>query len=291
MNLQIQAPKKFAGKSSAASLQALDRIQLPSMEIPPKLKRGLYTIHSQGFLYDFIYSPTEEDRLFVLLSGYADRDKLEPPVFQRWSWEKYFPGHRLYIADPSLNLDKEIGLAWYVGTSASYILPSIAELIDNVAKSVGVAPHNVILYASSGGAFATLKLSPLLPKSTSVVINPQTDITRFDSRHVEIFLRVCFDSMKRDEAIRAFPERLSVMSDIEKLRNNKIVYAQNIVDTHHMKDHFQPFADALGLREENGYSQNMIETVFFTNEEGHAKGESPEIFPDLINRALRLASI
>lgn len=291
MNTQIQIPRKAPGKSSATSIQGLERVLLPNTTVPQDLKKGLYRIDSDGFLYDFIYSPAQENRLFVLLSGYADRERLDPPVFQRWSWEKYFPGHRLYIADPSLHLDKDIGLAWYVGTSSAYIMPKIAELIANVATSAGISLDNVILYASSGGGYAALKLSALLSQVTSIVINPQTDITRYKSRHVETFLRVCFDSLTRDQAIQKYPERLSVIPDIDKLQNNKIVYAQNLVDKHHMTDHFQPFAKAFGLNKEGDYSTDVFQTVFFKNEEGHAKGESPEIFPDLINRALALTAM
>src|SRR5690606_13788895 len=130
--------------------------------------------------------------------------------------------------------------------SKKNILPFIVELIKSVAKSAGVALNNVILYASSGGGFAALKLSALLPEATSIVINPQIDITRYESGHVETFLRVCFDSMTREDAIQAYPDRLSVIPDVPKLKENKLVYAQNLVDKHHMVDHFEPFADVAG---------------------------------------------
>lgn len=284
----VQTPKNAVDKAGANSLEKLERISLESCAIPRELRRGLYSYTVDPFCYEFIYNPGEENRLFVLLSGYADRERLTPPIFQRWSWQRYFPGHCLYIADPSLHLDKNLGLAWYVGTKKASVLPSLVELITQVAERIGVDSNDIILYASSGGGFAALKLAALMPEVTSVVINPQTDITRYDNRSVERFLRICFEGAKREEARLAYPERLSVFADIDRLRNSKIVYAQNLIDPHHISDHFLPFSDAVGLDEQFGYCSQNIQSVFFKNEGGHAKGETTEIFPHLISRAIAL---
>ncbi|CAM4232553.1 hypothetical protein [Bordetella muralis] len=290
MSETIQIPSKAPGKSGAASLQQLERIHLQSSSLPNDLNKGLYTYAEDNFQYDFIYRPSSTRRLFVLLSGYVDRKLLSPPVFQRWSWAKYFPGHSLYIADPSLNLEANLGLAWYVGTEANYILPSVAELILRVAKKIDIPLSDVIIYASSGGGFAALKLAALIPEVTSVVINPQTEITKYDNPGVERFLRTCFNGLTRERAIEQYRNRLSVFPDIEKLKARKIIYAQNLIDTHHINDHFLPFAAQVGLEKESSYSNKNIKTIFFENEGGHGKGESPEVFPSLIRHAINISA-
>ncbi|WP_218240971.1 hypothetical protein, partial [Pseudomonas sp. 2822-17] len=77
------------------SLEELKKFNLEWPTIPKALQEGLYTYKYEGFEYDFLYKPSQEKRLFVLLSGSANRSKFTPPVFQRWSWAEYFPGHCL----------------------------------------------------------------------------------------------------------------------------------------------------------------------------------------------------
>jgi len=282
-------PVKEPGKTGLEALQSLPRFESEGLNFPSSLSRGLYSFKFGQFEYDFIYTPGRENRLFVLFSGYVDRQRLELPVFQRWSWAKYFPGHCLYIADPTLKLSRRLGLGWYVGTRDEEVLPVLTELIRHVAGCLGIDLRNVIGYASSGGGFAILQISRLMPEITVITINPQVDITLFDNSGVPKFLEVCFGGISKEDAIARFPSRLSVIPGAEQLAQNRILYAQNTMDEHHMDVHFKLFADTLGLTQGNHYCRNLVKTMFFVNPGGHAKAEPPELLPELLQAATDLS--
>jgi hypothetical protein len=255
-------------------------------DIPNKLNEGLYSFTYKNFEYDFLYRPSKEKRLFVLLSGYADRAKFDPPVFQRWTWSRYFPGHCLYISDPTLKLHKDLGLAWYVGTREEEILPIIVQIIKNVAIKLDIPLRNVIVYASSGGAFAALHLSALIPEVITVAINPQIDITQYRNGTVKRFLCRCFDGINPGDAILEYPNRLSIIPICTKLLNNRVIYVQNKLDTHHYEDHFKVFAKEIGLNDSNNYKVKKIEAILFEHPGSHAKAETPEVFQAIMEKIL-----
>lgn len=107
---------KAAGKVSLSSLSHIPQFEIND-QINCDLKTPTLYLEKEGkHRIDYLWQPNlEHDRLFVLFSGNAMRSKNDPPVFQRWSWSKHFPGSCLYVSDPSLYLSKDIGLAWYSG--------------------------------------------------------------------------------------------------------------------------------------------------------------------------------
>ena len=55
------------------------------------------------------------DRLFIMLNGAVDRKKTPLPVFARWNWGRVLGGHVLAVCDPTLYLDEELNIGWFVG--------------------------------------------------------------------------------------------------------------------------------------------------------------------------------
>lgn len=287
MDIEIKIPRKEPTKVGSSRLQSISRIHAGSLdEFSPDAGSAWYSVQLGNFEHDFIFNRSQhEGELYVLLSGYADRERLQPPVFQRWSWASYFPGHCLYISDPALKLSPDVGLAWYAGTRTLEVLPEIAELIKAVASRLGLAERNVTFYASSGGAFAALKLLRFLPGSTVIAINPQTEITRYNSRHVDIYLEKFFDNMSREDAVAHYADKLSLIPDAEFIATRNVVYAQNLRDSHHVKNHFQPFCRQAGIATDEEVQEGNFRTVLFDHAGGHAKGEPPELLPLLLENA------
>jgi hypothetical protein len=287
VSMEIKIPRKEPTKVGSSRLQSIARLQVNGLEqFSPDAGSAWYSVKLENFEHDFIFSKSQrEGDLYVLLSGYADRERLQPPVFQRWSWASYFPGHCLYISDPTLKLSSEVGLAWYAGTKTLDVLPEIAEIIKAVSGKLGLAERNITFYASSGGAFAALKLLRFLPDSTVVAINPQTEITRYNSRHVDIYLDQFFDKMTREEALANYAAKLSLIEDAEFIATRNVVYAQNLRDGHHVKNHFQPFCRRAGIATDEEVQEGNFRTVLFDHAGGHAKGEPPELLPLLLENA------
>lgn len=92
-----------AGKTSLDELRALPRSEWHEGANLPLEGPELFHSTRAGLTYDLLWSPKPgAKRLFVLFSGDAMRSKNNPPVFQRWSWAPQFPGHCLYVSDPTL---------------------------------------------------------------------------------------------------------------------------------------------------------------------------------------------
>ncbi|WP_026672400.1 hypothetical protein [Alkalihalobacterium bogoriense] len=278
------ARPKTGYKSGKSSFDSLSKYKINDYNELNHLDEGLYTFSDESFEYDFIYKSSEENRLFVLLSGYADRGKLEPPVFQRWSWSHLFPGHCLYIADPTIKPHSDMGIAWYCGTQEAEVIPTILGLVKKVADNIGVSYENVIFYGSSGGGFASLKLTALLPESSAVVINPQIDVTKYDNGSVLKLLKRCFGGVTRDEALEQFKERFSLIPYSDRLKERRIFYIQNTLDKHHYEVHLPLFTSELNLNEMNDFKNNDIEVFFFAHPDGHSMQEPVEVFDLIMNR-------
>lgn len=277
-------------KVSGERLDQVPRFDIDWPKLPHPLARGIYSFVAEGLEHDFLFSSAANDRLFVFLSGDAPRHKFQPPVFQRWSWAKTVPGHFLAISDPVLKLSEDIGLGWYIGTDDLDPTETLVSLIARVASSVGVTPQDIYFYGSSGGGFAALRLAARTPGSTAIVINPQIVVTDYTSRGVQRFLDRHFGGLNPSEAIRAYPNRFSVLPQCGELsERNNVLYVQNTLDNHHFKTHFKPFAAGAGLSESNAHRAKRAEVMFFEEPAGHSKAEPREMVPAIISRALGLA--
>ncbi len=247
------------------------------MEEPDKT--AVYSFTEDDFRFDFLFSPRKgAKRLFVLFSGDALRAKNDPPVFQRWTWAPHFPGHCLYISDPSLHLASDLGLAWYAGTSGCDPLPTIKRVITEIAHQLNVAVRDVWSYGSSGGGFAALRLGCQLPGIGVVAINPQTVVTNYAGGSLKRYLRYCFDGRDRTKALADFPERLSLLAQVEPLKKTRVIYIQNTTDTHHFQEHYLPFCEAMGVGPEHNETETDFRRLLFAHDGGHKKAENPEVF-------------
>lgn len=239
----------------------------------------MFRFDREGFRFDLLWAPKPgAQMLFVLFSGDALREKFDPPVFQRWSWAPAFPGHCLYVADPSIHLDETLGLAWYAGTKDFDPAPTIAATVREFADAVGVPLRSVVSYGSSGGGFAALRLLGFLPDMAAVAVNPQIVVTLYRWRHVEKYLSLCFGIDSRDDALRLFPERLSVLHYLPEIRNRRITYIQNTHDHYHLQDHFALFCSTLGVSADENPHDGSFRRLLFADERGHGGAEPEQLF-------------
>jgi hypothetical protein len=271
-------------KTDIRALKSLPHFHFSWPNVPQVLEKGLYSFSAGRYEYDFVYVPSAENRLFVFFSGDFDRTKYTPPTFQRWSWAKYIPGHCIFISDPALKMFDDVGLAWYIGHVDEDVMPTIAQLVLSIAERLNITKENIVGYGSSGGGFAVLKLGTYIPKMLAVVINPQINVTQYNSKKVDHFLNRYFNGMDRQIAHRKYAERLDIIHSIDKLLNTRILYAQNTLDKHHYTNHFKVFADAMGLKPQNNYCNEHIDVILFEHEDGHKKAETPEVFQCLMKK-------
>ena len=247
---------------------------------------SLYSFEDEGHNFDFIWCPKEKsNKLFVFFSGDALREKLNPPVFQRWKWADKFPGHCIFFSDPSLYLDDKLGLAWYSGTDNFDPLASISSFLLNLVNKKSINVDNIVSYGSSGGGFAALRLASFIEGINVVAINPQTNIVAYDNWAVERYLRVCYGGIDRAKAINDFSDKFNLLSNFnkERISRSNILYVQNRLDSHHMLEHYYPFSKEKFFLESSKYKE-----LIFCDNKGHGVAESNS---NLLNGILKLLNI
>lgn len=202
-------------------------------------------VSKSGFLYQtFLQKKKGSDILVVLLHGAKDQGQTSPPYFDRWSWvSSVFNCNLLNISDPTLQVDKKMKLAWYLGSSDEYVTLRIVEIVDSISNALNIPKEKVVFWGSSGGGFAAMQASLLLDGSVSVAINPQTSVLNYYKGHVDTAIKNCFsdDVSGHKEKLSIFDRMRSVVSS----RSSVYVF-QNVNDRFHYENHFTPFKEFSG---------------------------------------------
>ena len=271
-------------KAKKTSIKHLDSVPRHTWGGPEDLdvqERGLYTEHFEGEQYDFIFAPKPETkRLIVFFSGDARRTTFEPPVFLRWSWASKFPASCLYFSDPALYQQSDLGLAWYAGNSRGDYLAHIADVVRDVAKTIGADDGQVFSYGSSGGGFAALRFARYYEGLQVIAINPQTDLWKYPVKWTDRMSNACYGA----ENLAGVPEdhqyKFSALDAEVAAGARSIFLAQNVQDTDHFDHHFTPFKDYM---ESIGQTAKLTSREF-SDESGHAGAENQETFDSILER-------
>lgn len=217
------------------------------------------------------------DVTVVAFSGAVSNKYVSVPAFNGHSITRDLPANVLLISDPTLILDRGLGLGWYLGSRKQ---PDLPEKIHRIIESV-TSGHRAVLFGSSGGGFAALDQGRRLPGSTVVACNPQTDVSRYLPAAVNKYLDVAWGSSL--EALRGsspgngHPD-VSVVAAYEQPVECRVVYVQGSQDADHIERHRGPFLERL-------HPDNMVISRSADFGAGH-KPASREAFRRLIHAAV-----
>ena len=170
--------------------------------------------------------------LVVFLSGAIQRDKKSPPVYQRESWLTSLPYSAIAIADETLLLNNSIELGWYLGDANGGILKKLILSLYYFFEKNKFIFNNIIFYGSSGGGFAAALLSSYFRGSRAIMINPQTDISKYHSAVYQEF-------MSTTQYQKHYTHSLMELFYQKRFIPN-IKYLQNTQDTFHYREHYLP---------------------------------------------------
>ena len=132
------------------------------------------------------------------------------------------------------------------------------EMIDALHRLCAMleeTPRTLILTGSSGGGFAALQISALLPDSIAVAFNAQTDIRNYKADGVffyaqRFYVRAAWprvwEQLEPPEMVeigtwdRTLDDRVSALQRYARPVSNRVYIVQNADEFHHA-DHFLPF--------------------------------------------------
>lgn len=254
----------------------------------PNADPGTVAFLLKGETWNFpcLYYPGSDNALFVMTPSAVDRSKIVLPSFSRWTWAKKgaFPGHTICIADPTLELGKEMRLGWCLGTKADNATDQLVAFITRFAAAKGIPNEKITIWGSSAGGFAALALASRIPGSTAVAINAQTDALSYHiERQVALVREFCFDDDSEEQIRAKYALRIDMTVQWAQFSQSRAVLIQNELDVHHYDVHFTPFWTSLGGTVQHGISSaGMHKAWVYTDENGHVP-ETPEMAQQIIS--------
>ncbi|WP_291652677.1 hypothetical protein [Clostridium sp.] len=95
-------------------------------------------VNRNGVKFEFlikrrIYS----NNLLIFGSGAYDINKLNPPIFHRYSWKNEFDENIIYYNDPTLYLT-DITLGWGYGTKEKHYLEIIHKILEQLINIMSI---------------------------------------------------------------------------------------------------------------------------------------------------------
>ncbi|UPO78652.1 heparinase II/III family protein [Arthrobacter sp. Helios] len=216
------------------------------------------------------------DILSVRFHGAVDRTRTSLPLFQGLTSERQRGSSFAIFQDPTLDLDSDLTLGWYLGRKENNLHQHMAACIEEIRISLGI--KNVVLAGSSGGGFAALQVGSYLPDSVVLALNPQTSVQRYYAAPAKRAVAATFDEDKGSESRLSVLERYCGLDVLPK-----IVYVQNVKDSYHVENHMKPFKHLLQSRQDAG-SQH-VEFIDVDWGKGH-KSATPELYEEFWKQAV-----
>lgn len=199
------------------------------------------------------------------------------PRFDRISSSASSSDAFISFADPTLTLNKDMTLGWYLGAAKWDPVPVIAEVVRRSAVAVGA--KTTVLIGGSGGGFAALRLGLALKDALVYCFNPQTRVAAYYAGAVERYTTAALDSS--EELVGARFDMVSAYA--EQKERPRVYYAQNLSDSFHVQNHYLPFKRGVGISCAQGVSADgRVRMVLYDSErEGHAPPSATEFAAQL----------
>lgn len=218
------------------------------------------------------------DTLFVHLHGATERTSTVLPRFERLATIANKEVTSLYFSDPTLHVDENIQLTWYTGWEDVDVQRDIAMWIQKAAAELEC--KYIVVAGSSGGGFASLQISALIPGSWALPMNPQTSIHKYyvggDSSvrgvqrayikhaHPEIATGPVEKMDLEPDWTLLLGDETSVVRRYSEPINNNVVFVQNTNDWH-FEQHWLPFKEACAAA---GNLEN-VELITYSGPKAH----------------------
>ncbi|MES5326110.1 hypothetical protein [Alcaligenes phenolicus] len=215
----------------------------------------------------FFFNNSDHSAVLVFFNGAVSLDQRKNGyAFQRWTWASKFRHPVLVISDPATYGEAGLALGWYVGKkNKCYLQKSLIEVMGSVQKKFPAA--KMISFGSSAGGFAALSALHMGFFNKAIVVNPQTDIRKYQPKSSVIkFLNnyggdnYTFDKIDEPRVSLLAMGFESMLSDAE------IVYVQNRFDGLHYENHMKPYFEYL---EANVVNLKLKKIIFDDRALGH----------------------
>ncbi|MFQ1995832.1 hypothetical protein [Aeromonas sp. 602826] len=236
-----------------------------------KVNKIEYTVDNNK-LQVILKTTPKSDKLIVFLNGAINRNKSQPPVYQRRTWLEHLQYNVLIVPDQTVELNETLELGWYLGAKNSNYIHKIAKLVAEISHELNITNDSIIFYGSSGGGYAAIILSTFLVGSRAISINPQTILKKYN--------KCVYDKFIADTGHDENTPYLNVTTCMEELKYiPRLTLIQNKLDRHHYVQHFKPFIKWYfeNSSDISNFGDCIIEE--FTDLRGH--NATPDVFESM----------
>lgn len=150
---------------------------------------GYSVIYESGIPIDVLCQNGGYGTTLVFLHGAIDTS-YTLPITSGLSVSRDVEVNRVFLTDSSLNLAENLTLGWFAGNSKQRLQPLMTKIIAKILSDF--SSENVIFFGTSGGGFASLYFAAQFDGSTAVVVNPQTNIEKYERPAVDLYAKSCF---------------------------------------------------------------------------------------------------
>lgn len=167
---------KFICEGNLITFNSLDEFSCENIQ-----GRFDVTVDSLHLKCCLIDSPSKNknEYLYVSYTGARPDKNITNPNFPRWSYYKIREACFLGIDDPMFSVHPDLLLGWYYGSKNRCYVDSTIKLIKKICTEKSIPSDKCVFFSSSGGGYASIIASILLPKSLSISINPQLYINEY----------------------------------------------------------------------------------------------------------------
>lgn len=160
---------------------------------------GLCRIKVDDIAFGCLFIPGAEKTLHVAFTGAKrpDHDYFANPGISRWTYYKMFNGYLLGLNDPMYLKYPELSLGWYYGDNDRFYIRAALQAVKKVAEMNGIRKDDITFFSSSGGGYAALMASLMLPGTLSLSLNPQIFIGNWE--YAGEFRRITGIDLKRPD--------------------------------------------------------------------------------------------
>lgn len=208
-----------------------------------KLESGIHSSQKGGIFYDIMFENKKSDTTIFYFNSEMEKELKEFPIFTGNNILDDEKINKVYINDPSLYIDSNLKIAWYAGIFNGFnVQDNLLQIIKNIVFLTNT--KKIIFYGASAGGFAALYFSWFFKNSLAFVINPQTNLYRYDRLVVNHFTKLALgaNDSNVEKSLSLICSRLDVLYSLGS--HNYVFYIQNRSD-HHTNDHLKPFLEIL----------------------------------------------
>ncbi|MDJ0321747.1 DUF6270 domain-containing protein [Pseudarthrobacter sp. PS3-L1] len=203
---------------------------------------------------EFLLITNPSDTLVVVSHGAQTRPKHVIPRFESFATLREREENIMFLADTALEIDDKLNLAWFTGTESDDLTLRYSRLIENTVNKLHI--KKLLFVGGSGGGFASLRLSSLVPNSRALAFNPQTDILRYWRSAVESYRHALYPETSSLQALETLGARVKITGHLANDHTRQAIIVQNDDDPHHIQRHLTPYIKPLGLAPVSGNSKD-----------------------------------